>query len=513
MADSCGAEPRPTLDYAEVVDAATLAPVRPARRGGPPARGRPLRARPAHRQRGGRSRLRSMRRTEVRALDPGPCATSTCSCWVRASPACRPRCGPPKGTGMGVGVLTKGELPQSTTRWAQGGVAAVLSSDPDSTDLHLADTLAAGAGLCDADAVRVLVDEGPARVEELIALGAMFDRDADGRLELAREGGHSLARVVHAGGAATGAEVERALVDAVERSAAAVYEHPFALDLIVEGRPLPGRDRPRSGGRPHRGAGDQRARRDRRRRAGVRGHDQPGRGHRRRHRHGAAGRRGGRRHRVHPVPPDRPAPPGHAAAAAVRGAARPRRAAAATRTASASSTSCCPATWCRGPRRRSMREQDVDHVWLDATGLEDFDERFPTIAAALREVGLDPRHRLAARRAGRALHVRRHRHRPRRRVVAARAVGGRRGGRAPGCTAPTGWPRTRCSRAWCSGRVRSRRSSGASSAPSRPARCGRCSGSTNPVASEASSPRDPSLLRRATRATTPPSCGPCSSRR
>ena len=79
---------------------------------------------------------------------------------------------------MRVGVLTKGELSQATTRWAQGGVAAVLHGDEDSTDLHLADTLAAGAGLCDAEAVRVLVDEGPARVGELIAMGAMFDRDA-----------------------------------------------------------------------------------------------------------------------------------------------------------------------------------------------------------------------------------------------------------------------------------------------------------------------------------------------
>ena len=78
---------------------------------------------------------------------------------------------------MRVGVLTKAELQQATTRWAQGGVAAVLGGDPDSTDLHLADTLAAGAGLCDGDAVRVLVDEGPARVHELIALGAAFDRE------------------------------------------------------------------------------------------------------------------------------------------------------------------------------------------------------------------------------------------------------------------------------------------------------------------------------------------------
>jgi L-aspartate oxidase len=134
-----------------------------------------------------------------------------------------------------VGVLSKAELHQATTRWAQGGVAAVLGGDPDSTDLHLADTLAAGAGLCDADAVRVLVDEGPARVNELIALGAMFDRDTSGELLLAREGGHSYARVVHAGGAATGAEVERALVAAVQRTAAALYERWFALDLLVEG--------------------------------------------------------------------------------------------------------------------------------------------------------------------------------------------------------------------------------------------------------------------------------------
>src|SRR3954453_2281913 len=137
--------------------------------------------------------------------------------------------------GMRVGVLTKAELTQSATRWAQGGVAAVLSADEDSTDLHLADTLAAGAGLCDADAVRVLVDEGPARVHELIALGAVFDRDHAGQLLLAREGGHSTARVVHAGGAATGREIERALVDAVGETAAGLFEGWFALDLIVEG--------------------------------------------------------------------------------------------------------------------------------------------------------------------------------------------------------------------------------------------------------------------------------------
>ncbi|HZI36709.1 MAG TPA: FAD-binding protein, partial [Acidimicrobiia bacterium] len=79
--------------------------------------------------------------------------------------------------GLRVGVLTKAELHQSATRWAQGGIAAVLSTDDDSTDLHLADTLAAGVGLCDVEAVRVLVDEGPSRVHELIAMGAVFDTD------------------------------------------------------------------------------------------------------------------------------------------------------------------------------------------------------------------------------------------------------------------------------------------------------------------------------------------------
>ena len=137
--------------------------------------------------------------------------------------------------GLRVGILTKGELSQSATAWAQGGVAAVIGGDEDSTDLHLADTLAAGAGLCDDRAVRVLVDEGPLRVRELIGLGAVFDSEESGRLARAREGGHSIARILHAGGAATGAEVERALVAAVARTAAAVLERWLALDLLVSG--------------------------------------------------------------------------------------------------------------------------------------------------------------------------------------------------------------------------------------------------------------------------------------
>jgi L-aspartate oxidase len=139
--------------------------------------------------------------------------------------------------GLSVVVLTKGELAWSATWYAQGGVAAALE-ESDSAELHLSDTLAAGAGLCDPEAVRVLVTEGPDRVRDLMALGAVFDRTGDGAtaaLALAREGGHSVSRVVHAGGDATGAEIERALVEAVRAlDLIEVRENCFAVDLIVE---------------------------------------------------------------------------------------------------------------------------------------------------------------------------------------------------------------------------------------------------------------------------------------
>lgn len=144
--------------------------------------------------------------------------------------------------GLRVGVVTRSELADSATAWAQGGVAAVLSHQEadrargaDSAELHVRDTLRAGGGLCDRSAVEVLVVEGPARVRDLARLGAQFDRAADGRWELAREGGHSTARVVHSGGAATGAEVERALVAATQAAATRIEEHCRATALIVEG--------------------------------------------------------------------------------------------------------------------------------------------------------------------------------------------------------------------------------------------------------------------------------------
>jgi L-aspartate oxidase len=140
--------------------------------------------------------------------------------------------------GWSVLVLTKGELAHSATRYAQGGVAAALEGHAgDSPELHLSDTIAAGTGLCDPEAVRVLVTEGPDRVHELIAMGAVFDQTGDGEaaaLALAREGGHSAARVLHAGGDATGAEIERALVAAVAATTAEVREGWLALDLLVD---------------------------------------------------------------------------------------------------------------------------------------------------------------------------------------------------------------------------------------------------------------------------------------
>ena len=112
-------------------------------------------------------------------------------------------------------LVTKALLEAGSTRWAQGGIAAALGPG-DTPGQHERDTLVAGAGLCDTEAVRVLVNEGPGAVRRLIALGAAFDRDPDGTLALTREGGHLRDRIAHAGGDATGAEISRALVAAVQ---------------------------------------------------------------------------------------------------------------------------------------------------------------------------------------------------------------------------------------------------------------------------------------------------------
>ena len=137
-----------------------------------------------------------------------------------------------RALGRTVLLVTKAQVNEGSTRWAQGGIAAALSEE-DSPEEHLHDTLVAGVGLCDADAVRILVTEGPPAVRELIEVGAHFDRDASGEIALTREGGHLRDRIAHAGGDATGAEISRALVAAVRRDPGIeVVENALALDLL-----------------------------------------------------------------------------------------------------------------------------------------------------------------------------------------------------------------------------------------------------------------------------------------
>ncbi len=130
-------------------------------------------------------------------------------------------------------LVTKARLDDGSTRWAQGGIAAALGPEDD-PEQHLRDTLVAGVGNRDEAAVRLLVTEGPGRVRELAALGAAFDRDQNGSdFALTREGGHSRNRVVHAGGDATGLEVQRALVAAVRGDPGVeVIEHALVLELL-----------------------------------------------------------------------------------------------------------------------------------------------------------------------------------------------------------------------------------------------------------------------------------------
>ncbi|GAC1542288.1 MAG: L-aspartate oxidase [Acidimicrobiales bacterium] len=287
--------------------------------------------------------------------------------------------------GLRVGVVTKGELEQSATRWAQGGVAAVLSEDEDSVDAHLSDTLAAGAGLCDLDAVRILVAEGPDRVHELIALGARFDTDDAGTLQLAREGGHSHARVVHAGGAATGAEIERALVEAVRASAAVLMERTFLEDLIVsDGRCRGVRV---AGGANLQaahvllatgGAGQLFA-------VTTNPSESTGDGI-------AAALRAGvpvadvEFMQFHPTALHHPAMPRPLLSEALRGHGAVVRDAKGDRFVD----ELLPRDQVARAITARILDQGIDHCWLDATGLERFGERFPTIAASLAAVGLDP---------------------------------------------------------------------------------------------------------------------------
>ncbi|MFD4134212.1 FAD-dependent oxidoreductase, partial [Streptomyces goshikiensis] len=141
-------------------------------------------------------------------------------------------------------VVTKARLDDGSTRWAQGGIAAALG-DGDTPEQHLDDTLVAGAGLCDEEAVRLLVTEGPDAVRRLMATGAVFDTSAEtGEIELTREGGHHRRRIAHAGGDATGAEISRALVEAVHAAGIETVENALVLDLLQDAARRAGRGPP-----------------------------------------------------------------------------------------------------------------------------------------------------------------------------------------------------------------------------------------------------------------------------
>jgi L-aspartate oxidase len=132
-------------------------------------------------------------------------------------------------------LLAKGPLEVSNTWMAQGGIAAAHSPE-DTPEAHFQDTIIAGAGLCDAAAVRTLVEEGPGCIDELLDWGMRFDRDASGALEYGREGAHSRPRILHTDGAATGAALARCLTARCRQlEPIRIFERCFALDLLTTG--------------------------------------------------------------------------------------------------------------------------------------------------------------------------------------------------------------------------------------------------------------------------------------
>ncbi|HEV7864157.1 MAG TPA: L-aspartate oxidase [Acidimicrobiia bacterium] len=313
--------------------------------------------------------------------------------------------------GLSVTILTKGELAASATRYAQGGVAAALSPG-DSPELHFSDTLSAGGGLCDPEAVRVLVGEGPDRLRELMALGAEFDRTGGGGpgdpLALAREGGHSLARVVHAGGDATGFEVERALVAAtLGHPGVTVREGWLALSVHTEnGRvagvvAAPPADGPWAG-QPPVGAGLPVLVPARHVVLACGGAGQlyavttnpalsTGDGVAMALAAGAAVA-DVEFMQFHPTALHHPSMPRPLLSEALRGEGallRDERGVA-FMAADHPLADLAPRDVVSRAITRRLVERGLDHLWLDATGIPDFPKRFPTIWAACRDAGLDP---------------------------------------------------------------------------------------------------------------------------
>jgi len=129
-------------------------------------------------------------------------------------------------------ILTKGSIDECNTKYAQGGIAAAIGPW-DSIDLHYQDTMAAGDGLCDPEAVRILVEEAPDRITDLIKFNVPFDT-MDGEIALAREAAHSVPRILHAGGDATGERIEVTLSNMARLAKVAIMEHSLAMQVIVE---------------------------------------------------------------------------------------------------------------------------------------------------------------------------------------------------------------------------------------------------------------------------------------
>lgn len=136
--------------------------------------------------------------------------------------------------GASVAVLSKADLEESNTRYAQGGMAAVLASE-DTFESHIDDTMRVGCGLAERETVEAVIRGGPKAVERMVQWGAEFDRHADGSLELSREGGHSQARILHAHGDATGKEMQRTLGSILaENERITTFSRTFAIDLLTD---------------------------------------------------------------------------------------------------------------------------------------------------------------------------------------------------------------------------------------------------------------------------------------
>jgi len=129
-------------------------------------------------------------------------------------------------------ILTKGSIDDCNTRYAQGGIAVAMGKD-DSPDLHFKDTMAAGDGLCDAEAVRILTNEAADCIADLIKFGVPFDT-LDGEITLTREAAHSVPRIMHAGGDATGEHIEVTLSRQVRSTPIKVLENCLASEILAQ---------------------------------------------------------------------------------------------------------------------------------------------------------------------------------------------------------------------------------------------------------------------------------------